>query len=470
MRKSRTGAATWLVGHPWYIVVAVICALFTWWAIGTRVQSHYVRAHFDHAFNLVPGLAVSVDGQEVGKLKKVKYSDGDAIVEIGIDDERFWPLHEGTKAVSRWGTTIGSGTRRIDLLPGKTTGRPLKEGGAIPAVDTQPAVDLDLVLNSLNTRVRGQMRRFMTGMDHGLRGRADEIQGALHTSSGGVESTGDVMADLAGDTAALRSFVSSTHRVTNTLAGRAGAVRGLITVAAQTFDTFASNTRATQSSIDELAPTLRQASTTLGRVDTSAEKLDRLMTSLAPGARRLTPLARTATPVMAQARATLPVAVRSVEAATTSLPRLTGLLKAAGPFAKLGPGVFGDLAPMVGCVRPYAPEAGGAIVAGAAWVQNYDLVNGRDVPEAKALDLPPTYVGKRVDGLIKQHHATAQPVASTTSLDSQVLSPEKYVALTGKSYAAVRPPGLSVGQPWFIPECGITPDGLDPSKDSEYHP
>jgi hypothetical protein len=37
----------------------------------------------------------------------------------------------------------------------------------------------------------------------------------------------------------------------------------------------------------------------------------------------------------------------------------------------------------------------------------------------------------------------------------------------GLTYAFPRPPGDSAGQPWFLPECGITKDAYDPSKDPE---
>jgi len=461
----------WLLDHPWSILGAIIGVAFIVWAAGTRTQPHHVQARFESAFNLVSGLAVSVDGQEVGKISKVEYDGGGALVEIGINDERFWPLRTGTRLVSRWGTTIGSGTRRIDLVPGPAANPPLPEGGAIPASDTQAAVDLDHVFNSLNKSVRGDLRRSMASMDEGLGGRGRQLNGALRSASGGVEATGDVMEDLVRDTFALRAFLTNTHRLTDTLADRAPAVQGLITVAAQTFATFADNTRATQDSIAEVAPTMRAARTTLARVDSSVGKLDALTRALAPGAKRLKPLARTTRRALTELRSTLPSATDTVVSATKASPRIVELLNAATPFAKLAPDVFGGLAPIVGCMRPYAPEAAGAIVGAAGWTMGYDLLPSREVPEAAALDQPAKYPGRRdPNGKVRVHNLDAMPIASTTTDHAQTLTPAQFVAASGKQYAFPRPPGHSVGQPWFIPECGITPDGLDPSKDAEHRP
>ena len=105
--------------------------LFAWWAIGTRSQDHHVKAAFPTAFNLAPGMDVQVDGIDAGKISKVEYKDGRSVVEIGINEERYWPLHDGTTVKQRWGTTIGSGTRLIELEPGPANAPELEEGGII---------------------------------------------------------------------------------------------------------------------------------------------------------------------------------------------------------------------------------------------------------------------------------------------------------------------------------------------------
>jgi ABC-type transporter Mla subunit MlaD len=460
-KRRRRNPLGLLLDKPWLVVVGAVLIAFTYWAIGTRNQDHHVRASFSSAFNLVPGQAVSVDGLEVGKIGQVKYDNGKALVEIGINDKQFWPLHEGTKVVSRWGTTIGSGTRRLDLMPGPASEPALKEGGIIATADTQAAVDVDQVLNALNTKVRGHLRSLVANTDTALAGHTKQVNGALHTASGGVEAAGNVLSDLSQDTFALRAFITNTHRLTGAISARAAGVRDLITVASQTFQTFADNTRGTQQSIAQLPATLSQTRSTLHRVDSSVGKLDRLMVALAPGAKRLTPLAAQARPALASLRQTVPTASATVLRTTSAAPNITALMKAADPFVKTAPGVFGDLSPMLACIRPYAPELGGALVGGGGSHQNYDLI------DPKLNNQIVRYVGKvRPDGRVEQHGLRATPMVSLDSIEKPLNSAQN-AALTGKLYAYPRPPGLTAGQPWFLPDCGITKDALDPSKDPE---
>jgi len=119
-RLRRTGH--WVLDHPLYIVLVAGVVAFTMWVIGTRNEPYIVKAAFTSGFNLVPGLPVDVYGQQVGMITGVKYDSsvagGEAIVSVGISDRAFIPLHRGTTVEARWGSTIGNGTRRLDVDPG----------------------------------------------------------------------------------------------------------------------------------------------------------------------------------------------------------------------------------------------------------------------------------------------------------------------------------------------------------------
>jgi ABC-type transporter Mla subunit MlaD len=463
-KKDPRNPIAGLLDRPWLLVVLAGAVLFTYWAVNTRRQPHHVQAAFSSAFNLVRGQAVSVDGLEVGKVGSVKYDNGKALVEIGISDEEFWPLHQGTRVLSRWGTTIGSGTRRLDLDPGPAQNAVIKEDGIIPTVDTQAAIDVDEVFNTFNHKIRGNIQTLTADTDRSFDGKTTgRLNQTIKDAPPAVQAAGDLMSDLSQDTFALRSLIVNGDRATGVIASRAQSLRGLINVAAQTFDTFAHNTRGTQQTIVELPPTLRQARTTLRRLDSSVDTLDTLMVALRPGAAQLTPLALQATPALAQLRETVPSALRTVEQATNAAPHLSTLLTAATPFMKLAPGVLKDLSPMVACIRPYAPELGGALVGAGGAHQNYDRANPvtRDAAGIVA------YVGHReADGSVQQHGLRATPMVALNSAETP-LNSAQFAQLSGKKYAYPRPPGLLAGTPWFMPECGITPDALDPSKDPE---
>src|SRR5438067_1919807 len=96
----------WVIDHPWQMVILALSVLFVWWAIGTRSQPHHVKASFPTAMNFAKGMDVQIDGIDAGKVSKVEYLDGHAVVDLGINEDRFWPLHVGTTVTQRWGTTI----------------------------------------------------------------------------------------------------------------------------------------------------------------------------------------------------------------------------------------------------------------------------------------------------------------------------------------------------------------------------
>ncbi len=118
-RLRRT--AYWVLDHPWYLLLALGVVLFTNWVIGTRSQPHHVRAEFTNAFNLVSGLPIEVDGLQVGMVSGVQFDNttpgGGAIVTIGINDGRYWPLHQGAGLQTRFGSTIGNVTRAHLFTP-----------------------------------------------------------------------------------------------------------------------------------------------------------------------------------------------------------------------------------------------------------------------------------------------------------------------------------------------------------------
>jgi hypothetical protein len=117
---------------------------------------------------------------------------------------------------------------------------------------------------------------------------------------------------------------------------------------------------------------------------------------------------------------------------------------------------------MVACVRPYAPEAGGAIVGAGSWMSTYTL----EKPNQGLV----TFTGKQDGPFVEQHGVRAMPEASLASNHAYVpgtISTKAFTELAGKQFAEPRPPGLSVGQPWYQPQCGAGPNSTNPAFDPE---
>jgi ABC-type transporter Mla subunit MlaD len=448
------------------VLVLIAAVVFALWAISTRSEPHHVRAEFSSAFNLVSGLPIDVDGLQVGKIASVQYdSDGGAIVDLGISNGRFWPLHRGTTVESRWGSTIGNGTRRLDLVPGPMSAPALPDGGIIDTADTLPAVDLDQVLNVFTADTRTHLTSMLGNLGSGVAGQSQALHNGINYSPPAVTAANNVLTDLGSDTYALQGLVLNGDRLTAALASRAPAISDLVTVTAQTFGELSAHAAGVENTVQDLPGALTEARGTLARLDTSVGILTPLITELRPGAAELTPLAAAMRPALAELRSVVPIGVTTLRQATAAAPSITKLLAAGAPFMPKLQSVASELAPMVACIRPYAPELGGALVGANSWVSTYVLERPNAAPGV-------TFTGAQQGQFVRQHGIRAMVQASQTTLHliPPGISTQAFINLTGKGYAEPRPPGLSVGQPWFLPQCGAGPNSLNPADDPENQP
>jgi virulence factor Mce-like protein len=438
-RPAAVGRA--LIRRPWIAIGAAVAVAFALWALGTRSEPHHVRVALSSALSLVPGLDVQVDGVDAGKISKVDYRDGRAVVELGIDDAH-WPLHEGTTARVRYGTTVGNGTRRVDIEPGPAASPALADGGIIPSRAAYPPVEIDEVFNTLDRRTRGHLQSTVKRAADGLSGHAGALNRGIQQSANALTATSALVQDLAADTGAMRGLVVNANRAARVLAARRAAVSDLVTVAASTFDEFGNRSAAVQAALSQLPGTLTEVRGTLRRLDSSVDGLRPLFVDLRPGAASLRSLAPVARAAVSRLRRVTPAGADAIETLRAAAPDVRALLAAAPPVVEQLTPTLAQLAPMLACLRPYAPEAAGTLSNWASYTKNYDGIS---------------------------HYARVKVTASPYSLNSTPdVTTETYMKLLPMlAYALPRPPGLNAGTPWFLPECGAGPDALDPAKDPE---
>jgi ABC-type transporter Mla subunit MlaD len=341
----------------------------------------------------------------------------------------------------------------------------IRDGGIIETRDTLPAVDLDQVLGVFTQTTRTHLTHYLGNLASGVTGNETALHNGLNSAPPAVSAANGVLSDLSSNTYALQGLILNGDRLTSVLASRAPAISDLVTVAGQTFGALAAHANGIEQSIQDLPGALSEARGTLVRLDSSVGILNGLITDIRPGAAKLSPLAVAIRPTLAALRRIVPIGVSTLSQATAAAPSITRLLDAGIPFMpKLG-SVTSQLAPMVACIRPYAPELGGAITAANGWIQTYVLEQPNAAPGV-------TFTGAQQGQFVRQHGIRAMPQASATTLHAVPpgITTQAFVNATGKGYAEPRPPGLSVGQPWFLPNCGAGPNSLNPANDPEQQP
>jgi virulence factor Mce-like protein len=419
-------------------VVAVIAIVMLAAAGGSRPP--ILRAAFDGAVNVVPGQEVRIAGVKVGEVNSVREADGQAVLALQIDNSRVWPLHQGTVARLRYGTTVSYAARYVELFPGPRSAPALPDGGVLTSADTITPVEFDQIFNIYNAEARANLRGLIANGATDLQGQAADLSGALQNSPGAFDQLAGVMRELGGDRNDLGVLVHQGARTTAALEQVDGPLRALIDNLAGTFDELAAHASAQQASLERMPRTFATTRDTLARLNTSLTGLDGLVADIAPGARGLVRLAQPATAALSELQTVAPLATHTLASGTAASPGITRLLnEGSGFLPRLGK-VLQQLTPAVGCVRPYAPELAGALSTWAGFAKNYDPIAHYARTLVQVLSYP----------------------AGVVSSSKQLLG-----AAPGTSYAFPRPPGLNAGQPWFQPQCDAGSSTLDATADPE---
>jgi virulence factor Mce-like protein len=426
---------------PLALVAAVVIAVVL--LAGGGGDTHKLRASFDSVVQLAPGQELRMAGRKVGEIGDIDLSDGHAVVELKVTDDKVWPLHRGTTAGARWGSTTSLAYRYVELFPGPNSAPALKDDGVLTTKQTRSAMELDESYRIFRGRTREDLRGVVDEAADTLDGQGTALRAGLKQAGPGLDSAASLLREFGADEEALRTLVRSGERATSALAARESDIRGLVDHAASTFDEFAQHTRAEQVSLERAPGAFRESTSTLHRLDSSLTGLQALLTDLGPGAKELRTLAEPARAAFAELRDVVPIAGRALRSGSKASPGLTRLLKQGRPFLNDFGSILDQVEPIMSCLRPYAPELAGNMATWAGWNKNYDRGG---------------------------HYARTFPLQAHPLLTPGLTSDSKTITTLFKgrlNYAMPRPPGLNAGKPWFIPECGITEAALDPSKDPE---
>jgi phospholipid/cholesterol/gamma-HCH transport system substrate-binding protein len=248
-----------------------------------------LKAELETAQAVTPGQGqtVRVAGVRVGDISKVEYDDGVAEVTMDIDQE-FLPVYRDATILLRPKT--GLRDMFLELDPGTASAGEYEEDDTIPVANTAPDVNLDEVLEALDTDTRAYLRMLLVGGAEGLRGRGDDL-GELLGSLGPVNRD---LAKLNREVAKRKENLSNLIHNMNVLFGRVGQedeeIAALIDASNASLGAIAEQDLDVRRATAELGPTLRETRVALEETDKLAEVLGPALNDLRPFARRLKPI------------------------------------------------------------------------------------------------------------------------------------------------------------------------------------
>jgi phospholipid/cholesterol/gamma-HCH transport system substrate-binding protein len=253
-----------------------------------------LKAEMETAQAVTPGQGqtVRVAGVRVGDIAKVDYEEGNAVVTMDID-RKFLPVYRDATILLRPKT--GLKDMFLELDPG-TDSDPnsdqdeYEDGDTIPVANTAPDVNVDQILEALDTDTRSYLRLLLVGGGQGLNGRGKDF-GELLGSLGPINRG---LARLNSEVATRKENLARLIHNMNLLWGRVGqdgeGIEQLLVASNQSLGAIASQSPDVRRTVELLGPTLSTTRSALERTGELADVLGPAVNSLRPFARKLKPV------------------------------------------------------------------------------------------------------------------------------------------------------------------------------------
>jgi phospholipid/cholesterol/gamma-HCH transport system substrate-binding protein len=236
-------------------------------------QPFELKAEMQTAQAVMPGQGqtVRIGGIRIGDIAKTELREGRAIITLHLDQEYKDIVRRGTFALLRPRT--GLKDMFLELNPTGKEEPLMKEGETIPIHSTLPDVSPDEVLAQLDVDTRDYIRLLLDGAGEGLRGRGDDLSEVLRRFEPTYRDLAAVQSEVAKRRTELRRLINSLQRLNTTLGRKDDDLAQLVQGANRVFTAIASERQNVSTAVRELPPTLRQATTTLSKVEELADVL-----------------------------------------------------------------------------------------------------------------------------------------------------------------------------------------------------
>jgi phospholipid/cholesterol/gamma-HCH transport system substrate-binding protein len=270
--------ATWIIVQEQRLRIPVI-----------EERPFQLKAEMETAQAVTPGQGqtVRVAGVRVGDISKVEYDDGNAVVTMDID-RKFLPVYQDATILLRPKT--GLKDMFLELDPGTEAAGEFEEEDTIPVANTAPDVNLDEVLELLDSDTRAYLNLLLVGGGEGLKGRGEDLGRLL----GSLGPTNRGLARLNREVAKRKENLANLIHNMDTFFGRLGQeddeLAALIEASNASLGAIASQDLDVERATRLLGPTLRETRFALTETNQLSEVLGPALRDLRPTARRLKPV------------------------------------------------------------------------------------------------------------------------------------------------------------------------------------
>jgi phospholipid/cholesterol/gamma-HCH transport system substrate-binding protein len=236
-------------------------------------KPYELKAEMQTAQAVTPGQGqtIRIGGIRIGDIAKSELKNGRAIVTLHIDQEYKDVIRRGSFALLRPRT--GLKDMFLEVTPAPKSEPVLKEGEMIPVHNTLPDVNPDEILAQMDVDTREYIRLLLDGAGTGLRGRGNDLGEVLRRFEPTYRDLAAVQTEVAKRRSELRRLINALQRLNTTLGRKDDDLAQLVQGAERVFRAIADERVGVSTAVRELPPTLRQATSTLSKVETLAKTL-----------------------------------------------------------------------------------------------------------------------------------------------------------------------------------------------------
>jgi phospholipid/cholesterol/gamma-HCH transport system substrate-binding protein len=144
------------------LVVIVITAIVVYFGFTKRIPFHHgfrLNGVFATAVNIAPKSPVRVAGVQVGTVTSIKRVGGTGVVTMEISKAGL-PIHRDATMKIR-ARILLEGNWFVDLQPGSPSSPTVSSGYTVPITQTSDPVQLDQILDALNTDTRANLQTLL---------------------------------------------------------------------------------------------------------------------------------------------------------------------------------------------------------------------------------------------------------------------------------------------------------------------
>ena len=273
------------------IVLAVVAIAIVLLAGGDEYE---VTARFDNASQLVGGEQVIVAGTPVGSVEEVELGPRQsALVTFTVSDD-YAPLPGGTTATIAPFSLSGVANRQVRLtLPsGDQAGEEIPDGGTIDLADTQAAVELDQLFNTLDDKTVRDLKKVIRGLEASYDGVGRQANRGYRYLNPFLSSSRRLFGELTQDERSLERMLVDTSQLSGALASRRDDVSGLVHNLNLMMGAIGSRKESLSAAVGELPDFMRSFNTTAVNLRAALDDVDPLVDAAKPAARALRPFFR----------------------------------------------------------------------------------------------------------------------------------------------------------------------------------